>query len=266
MNKRLAAVVISMALLLPALAWRPGAAAPPNAGWWDSAWAYRVALDVATAGFARHDKAVDVPINFTPLLDQVGEDSRFDPDSLRVLEMDGATIVDDAVPFQFDRGANYDPASNAVGTLVVLLTGATGADETRHYHVYFDVAGSGHAEAEFTNRITAGTMTDAYGYDTFRITNDDGTFYYHKTGGGFASLIDADDKDWISWNPAARGAGDYRGIPNMVHPSDGGYFHPGRANVTSSLARRGPLKVTIRSPASTDCGPRSGRSTPTGPG
>src|SRR5690606_37969952 len=32
----------------------------------------------------------------------------------------------------------------------------------------------------------------------------------------------------------------------MVHPSDGGYFHPGRASVDSSITRRGPLKVTIR--------------------
>ena len=247
MNKRVAVLFIALALLLPALAWQPGGAAPANAGWWDSAWAYRVGVTVNAAGYARDDKVADVAVNFTDLLNQVGEGSRFDPDSLRVLEVDGATILDDAVPFQFDRAANYNPSSNAEGTLVILLTGATAANETRAYHVYFDVVGSGHPPADFASRVNATAMTDAYGYDTFRIANDDGVYFYHKAGGGFASLVDVDEKDWIGWNPAAKGGGDYRGVPNMVHPNDGGHFHPGRATVESIYTRRGPLKATIRS-------------------
>jgi len=248
MSKRAALiVVITLALLLPALAWQSSEAAPPNAGWWDAAWAYRAAVTVSAAGYAREEKVADVAINFTDLLDQVGEGSRLDPESLRVVEVDGATVIDDAVPFQFDRAANYNPSSNAAGTLLILLTGATAADETRHYDVYFDVIGSDHAAADFPNRVNATTITDAFGYETFRIANDDGIYYYHKTGGGFASLIDVDEKDWIGWNPAPKGAGDFRGVPNMVHPNDGGHFHPGRATVDSGYTRRGPLKATIRS-------------------
>ncbi|MBP8948893.1 MAG: hypothetical protein KBG73_08630 [Candidatus Promineofilum sp.] len=248
MSKRLAAIgVIALALLLPALAWQTGGAAPANAGWWDSAWAYRVGVEIAAAGYPREEKVADVAINFTDLLNQVGEGSRFDPDSLRVLEVDGTTILDDAVPFQFDRAANYNPSSNAAGTLVILLTGATAAGETRHYHVYFDVVGSGHPLADFANRVNATTITDAFGYETFRIANDDGIYFYHKTGGGFSSLVDGDENDWIGWSPAPKGGGDFRGIPNMVHPNDGGHFHPGRATVESSYTRRGPLKATIRS-------------------
>lgn len=113
MNKRVMLVVAALAVLLPVLVWRPGGAAPATAGWWDSAWAYRVAVDVAAAGYARDDKAADVAINFTPLLDQVGDDGRFDPNSIRVLEVDEATIIDDAVPFQFDRANDFNPSSNA---------------------------------------------------------------------------------------------------------------------------------------------------------
>ncbi len=33
----------------------------------------------------------------------------------------------------------------------------------------------------------------------------------------------------------------------MLHPNDGGYFHPGRTTVDTSITRRGPLKITLRS-------------------
>ena len=244
--RRLPLVILVLALFLPALVWTRSQAAS-DAGWWDAAWTYRVAVNIGAAGVARNDKVADVELNFTDLLAAAGEDSRFDPDSIRVVEVDGARVIDDAVPFQFDRAATFDPHDNALGTLVILLTGATGADETRRYDVYFDVVGKSFPPPDFPDRVTVGTITDVYGYDTYRITNRDGVYYYHKTGGGFSSLFDAVEKDWISWNPAARGAGDFRGIPNMVHPNDGGYFHPGRASVETGPARRGPLKVTIRS-------------------
>ena len=49
MNKRVLLVVAALAVLLSVLAWRPSGAAPAAAGWWDSAWAYRVAVDVTAA-------------------------------------------------------------------------------------------------------------------------------------------------------------------------------------------------------------------------
>jgi len=250
MLRRLVLLVTTLVLLLTLGLWRSSAAAP-DAGWWDARWPYRVGVDVAATGYARHDKVVDVAINFTDLLTAAGQEGKFDPDSLRVLEVDGNTVVDEAVPFQFDRASNYNPNTNAAGTLVLLLTGATAADATRHYHVYFDVTGGDYIAPEFTERVVVANITDAYGFAAFRITTDAGRYVYHKTGGGFSSLIDADDRDWISWNTTPKAAGDFRGIPNMVHPTDGGFFHPGRNNVNSSLSQRGPLKATIRS-SSTD--------------
>jgi len=249
--KRLMFVIAILALGLPALAWAGAGRAAPAAGdWWDPRWTYRVAVDVAANGAARHDKTADVALNFTTLLTAAGEDSRFNPDSIRVVEVNEGGVVDDAVPFQFDRAADYSPTENAAGTLVILLKGQTAASETRHYHIYFDVVGAFFESPAFPARVAVSTITDLYGYETFRVANRDSVFHYHKTGGGFASLFDASEKDWISWNPAQRGAGDFRGIPNMVHPADGGYFHPGRANVDSAVTRRGPLKITIRSTSS----------------
>lgn len=246
MTRRLAFLTMLLALLLAPFVWRSSAAAP-DAGWWDARWPYRVAIDIDAAGVARHDKVVDVAINFTPLLDAVGEEERFNPTSIRVLEVEGNTIIDEAVAFQFDRDSDYNPTTNAAGTLVILLTGPTAADQIRRYHVYFDVLGAEYDEPLFPERVALGNVTDAYGFTAFRIRNDQATYTYHKTGGGFSSLVDADERDWINWNTSPKGAGDFRGVPNMVHPNDGGYFHPGRNNVNSTLTRRGPLKATIRS-------------------
>jgi hypothetical protein len=53
-----------------------------------------------------------------------------------------------------------------------------------------------------------------------------GTWYYHKPGGGFASLDDVDGQDWIGYTPGGGSAGEYRGIPN------GGGFHPSTWSIT----------------------------------
>jgi hypothetical protein len=54
----------------------------------------------------------------------------------------------------------------------------------------------------------------------------DVTYYYHKLGAGFASIIDRDGKDWITWKPGGGPDGEYRGIPNLgvercCHPGYG---------------------------------------------
>lgn len=214
--------------------------------WWDTLWGYRVAVTVEAGGIARQDRPAEIEVNFTDLLAEADESGKFEIDSLRVVEVEDGEVIDDRVPFQFDRAANYDANNNAAGTLIILLTGNTPADGARRYHVYFDVVGDTFDPPKISNRVTVGTITDAYGFETFRLETVNATYHFHKTGGGFASLFDVDENDWIAWNPAPRGEGDHRGIPNMVNPSDGGYFHPGRTSVDSSITRRGPLKVTIR--------------------
>lgn len=54
---------------------------------------------------------------------------------------------------------------------------------------------------------------------------------------------------WIGFNPYpdSGGAGEFRGIPNLVPPEDGGYFHPGKTNANSYVWHQGALKATINS-------------------
>lgn len=242
----LAAVSMAAVLFAAVLVIRPvdSAGADP---WWDTLWGYRVAVTVDAAGYDRVDKAAEVDVNFTDLLDELGDSGKFDPESIRVVEIAGGSVIDDLVPFQFDQASNYNANNNAAGTLVILLTGETAAAATRQYHIYFDVTGDSFTPPGIPDLVSVKTITDTYGYETFRLIGINSTYYYHKAGGGFASLFDVDENDWISWNPAPKSAGDFRGIPNMVHPIDGGHFHPGRTSVNSSIIRRGPLKVTIRS-------------------
>lgn len=163
-------------------------------------------------------------------------------DSVRVVEVTAAgQVIDEAVPFQFDPVAGFNNKSNAGGTLIFMLTGETAASATRYYHVYFGV-GNNASLAQVTAarppKVKLTETTDE-GFASYRITSPTATYYYHIRGGGFSSLEDKDGIDWIDWNDSNGAAGNFRGIPNMVHPSSGGYFHPGRTTSSSQIVSQG---------------------------
>lgn len=68
--------------------------------------------------------------------------------------------------------------------------------------------------------IEEGVMHE--GQTSFRVTTQSAKWVFHAEGGGFASLYDRDGKDWISYHPGNRSAGEFRGIPNL-----GVVAHPG---------------------------------------
>ena len=203
-------------------------------------------VTVDANGFARTDKAVEVGLNFTPLLQAQGGSGALDPNSIRVYEINGSgDVLDNDVPFQFDRAGDYNATSKAHGTLVFLMKGNTAANETRRYRVYFDVTGTGFSAPSFTDRVALTDGVAHKGYQSVRVVTGGAEYFYHKPGGGFATLVDANNNDWINWNTASGGAGDFRGIPNMVHPNDGGYFHPGRNTATTTVVGDGVLRASF---------------------
>ena len=216
--------------------------------WWDNNWDYRVPVTAAAAGYARKDKPAEFDLNFTALWDSLGKTGTLDPNSIRVVEVDGDdAVIDDAVPFQFDKATDYNAAGKAAGTLVLIMEGNTPAGATRTYHVYFDVTGKGFAPPSVPNQITFTPDTVDEAKPAYRLDTPVGTYYYHTRGGGFSSFNDLNGNDWISWNSAPENAGDFRGIPNIVHPNNGGFFHPGRNVMTTTLISQGPIKVTFES-------------------
>jgi hypothetical protein len=221
-------------------------AAPP-AGWWQSAWHYRTPLAVRVDAMARSDLPVEFAINFTSVLQSLGAGGKVNLNSIRVLEVnsDGSQIIDDDVPFQFDRSAAFDARLNASGTLVLMLKGETAADTVRKFHVYFDTAGLFPAP-RFQRVVTVADGVSDAGAASLRITTPSATYFYNKTGGAFSSILDRDGNDWLGYDAAAGSgsAGEFRGMPNLRPDS----FHAGDdLAIRTRLVAAGALKATIES-------------------
>ena len=185
-----------------------------------------VRVTVEAAGIERNDLVVDVPLDTG--VAPAGPAS--------VVEYnESGDVVDDDVPAQYDE----DTAE-----LSILLDGRTGPEQTRHYGVRFAAEESSESAKPL---VEVSELEEYQGQAAWKIVTPNATYVYHRKGAGFASLIDADGRDWISYRPKGGSAGNYRGIPNLVHP--GGYFHPGGEKCTSKLVAAGPLKAVIVSEA-----------------
>jgi hypothetical protein len=201
-------------------------------------WQYRVVVQVQAGGFARQYRAVEVPLDEARWF---GGGS-FAPTAFRVVEVDAQDRrLRDRVPFQIDPGDGTDPRR----LLVLLLDADTEADATRRFHVYM---GDGPEESSRAADDVNVRVTDDvpwYGQPAVQVQTPWGTWVYHKEGAGFASLLDREGRDWISYRPEGGSAGEYRGIPNLVHP--GGHFHPGARTATTRVESTGPIRARLRS-------------------
>jgi regulation of enolase protein 1 (concanavalin A-like superfamily) len=222
------------------------------APWWDDSLDFRAPLVVGPDAVARTDKVVGQQLNFSSLMASAGAGGPgFDPDSIRVVEVDATGVVmNDSVPYQFDPAANYNPDTNATGTLLWQLEGSTSPGQSRAYHVYFDKISKGLDPPSFADQLSVTPSTDE-GFAALRFDlADDSAWYFHTTaGGGFSSIVDSAGRDWINWNSAAGSQGDFRGFPNAAKPPVK-YFHPGRpGTTTTTVLHEGPLRITFESRA-----------------
>ena len=252
---RVRAYLVGMLLLVGIWLGTAVSAAPSTTNWAFPDRSYRLLITVQANGYARADKVAEATVDFAQQLTALGESGSFDEDSVRLAEVTASGVVlDDAVPFQFDNGITPDAPA---GTLVWLLTGATATNDSRYYQVYFDVTGT-FTTPSFLDRVERKADQSWAGQSSYKIITRDAngaantTYYYHKEGAGFASVIDSSGNDWISYQPGAgtESGGEYRGIPNL-----GDVFHPGYtgdANSTdqgsqSTILDDGPLKLTFQS-------------------
>lgn len=89
--------------------------------------------------------------------------------------------------------------------------------------------------------------------ECFKIETPTATYLYGKRGAGFASILDRDGHDWISYRHGNKSSGEYRGLPKCGQPVK--YFHCGygfgqytNGNwFTSTVTLREPGHVRIHS-------------------
>jgi hypothetical protein len=182
-----------------------------------------VLLHVGAGGVARFDKLVEVALDLPP---------GHRPVALAEVGPDGHAL-DPVVPYQYD-----DAASGGRPRLTFMMCGETAREAERCYRA---TIGSGpQPPADSLVRVSA--VEDWQGQPSFRIETPAATYVYHRYGGGFASLIDPEGNDWISYRPTGGSAGHYRGIPNL-----GVCGHPGYTNAETRVLAAGPLVATLAS-------------------
>src|SRR6185436_17217063 len=110
------------------------------------------------------------------------------------------TVLDENVPFQFDRAGDFNASTNAAGTIALLMKGNTDANAMRFYHVYFDTTGT-FEPATFEALVTTTDNQTDEGLSAVKIQTSTATYFYQKRAGAFSSILDNDGNDWVGFNP-----------------------------------------------------------------
>ncbi len=129
---------------------------------------------------------------------------------------------DGMVVFGFGRGKDGPLLRGAGQRFVIGLAEAPAKDAAGHGRVA-DTARRWLREAEAPVRVSETTLFGDL--DCFRIETPAATYLFGKRGAGFASILDPQGRDWISYRHGGRSAGEYRGLPKSGQPVK--YFHCG---------------------------------------
>ncbi len=80
--------------------------------------------------------------------------------------------------------------------------------------------------------------------DCFQVETPTATYVYGKRGAGFASIIDKDGRDWVSYRPGGQARGEYRGLPKCGQPTK--FFHCGYGYGQYQTDNPFSSRVTVR--------------------
>ena len=229
----------------------------PQPGWAAgmTQWPYRFEVLVGANGYQRTERYARVGINFTQLLNSIGVSAEtvtnpnaaaFDPQSVRVIEVDGSGApIGGVLGYQWDQVTTYNAVTNADGNVVFPLVGTTAANQTRRFHVYFATKIVGIAPLPQTNTIALIDNVLDEGQLSYRVETPRATYMFQKDAGGFSSILDTQNNDWLSFDDDVFGpGGTFRGIPNAVTPE--GSLHPGATDSKTVVLANGPLSTTLQ--------------------
>lgn len=94
-------------------------------------------------------------------------------------------------------------------------------------------------------QVTVTDNVQRTGRNCVKVQTPSATYYYDKDGAGFASIVDKDGNDWLSWKAGGGEQGEYRGIPNM-----GPCCHPGYSGATTTIVSQAADKAVLSSSVS----------------
>ncbi len=213
---------------------------------WPVEMPYRVSIAVDATGCEEVDRVVSLPLNFSELLGLAGSGLPFAPECLRLVEIDSrGRLLDAMVVFQFDSNQEEATERGTGGVLSWLMRARTGGSAVRRYQLYFSDRSRSCTPVQFEPLVRIEDAGFYRGDRAWRIWTEAAVYYYHRKGSGFASLIDREGNDWISYYPEGGPKGNFRGIPNIAPAG----FHPGpgEGNKESRIVAAGPLRVRILS-------------------
>ncbi len=81
--------------------------------------------------------------------------------------------------------------------------------------------------------------------DCFKVETPTATYLYGEKGAGFASILDKDGRDWVSYHPGDKAKGEYRGLPKCGQPTK--FFHCGYGYGMYKTENPFTNRVTVRS-------------------
>jgi putative heme-binding domain-containing protein len=107
-------------------------------------------------------------------------------------------------------------------------------------------SGKGKDVPQLPAQVSVSEVTIHGSMDCFKVKTPSATYIYGKKGAGFASILDKDGRDWISYRPDGKAKGEYRGLPKCGQPSK--FFHCGYGYGQYKTDNIFVSKVTIHEP------------------
>ena len=93
-------------------------------------------------------------------------------------------------------------------------------------------------------RVRVSDVTLHGDMDCFKVETPGATYVYGKEGAGFASILDKDGRDWISYRPGGKSKGEYHGMPKCGQPTK--FFHCGFGYGMYKTTNAFLSRVTVR--------------------
>jgi hypothetical protein len=104
------------------------------------------------------------------------------------------------------------------------------------------VLASGGLAQEVGVRVSEATLHGDM--DCYKVETPTATYLYGKRGAGFASILDKDGRDWVSYRPGGQARGEYRGLPKCGQPTK--FFHCGYGYGQYKTDNPFTSRVTVR--------------------